>query len=173
MTLVRFPAIVDGEGTVYPASLQVSLVDAEHNPVLGITGTGLTTEYQQEMMTTPVSIALVPQAQIALLGGGQTWYRVRLLTLAGKRVSQTWYVQVPQNPVLVEFVDLLGVAAIPSADLLVELMTPYWEARDEAVQAAMMTQSLLESAEARLLPDPTELPDGTLVQVLDGQWVTL
>ena len=62
MTAVRFPPIVDGEGTVYPTTLQISLVDADHNPVLGIVGAGLTTEYQQAAATTTTTVDLVPQA---------------------------------------------------------------------------------------------------------------
>jgi len=136
MTAVRFPPIVDGEGTVYPTTLQISLVDADHNPVLGIVGAGLTTEYQQAAVTTTTTVDLVPQAQIALLGGGATWYRVKLLVTAGRRLSQTWYVQVPESPPLVELTDLLAAQTIDPADLLVETLAPYLEARDEAEAAA-------------------------------------
>jgi len=123
MTTVRIPPIIDGEGTVYRTTLQVSLVDANRVPVIGLTAAdGLTTEYQSESLAAAVEIDLVPQTQIALLGGGATWYKVTLISQAGKRLTQTWYIQVPDSQATQELTDLIGAAAIDPASITAQLM---------------------------------------------------
>ena len=140
MTSVRFPPITDGEGTVYPTTLQVALVDANHAPVIGIVGAGLTTEYQREALSEAVTIDLVPQSAIALLGGGATWYQVKLLTVAGKRVTQTWYIQVPDSGTTQELADLVGATAVDPTDIAAELLAAVADdaaaAADSATEAA-------------------------------------
>lgn len=55
----------------------------------------------------------------------------------------------------------------------VERLVPYLEARAAAVAAAQAAQATARDLSRRTLPNPAALPDGTLVQVISGQWVVL
>jgi hypothetical protein len=125
--------------------LSVRLVTADGNQVVGFAAGGLLTEYADLDMTAERILDLVPQASIALPDGAATWYAINLQT---RTHTEHWLVQVPDSPTPLTLAELVAATAIPPGDLLAETILP------------------------RLLPDPSLLPDGTLLSVSNGAWVT-
>lgn len=65
------------------------------------------------------------------------------------------------------------VDAQAAADLLVTLMAPMLQARADATAALAEVAALVGAQPSRQLPDPSALPDGSLVEVINGHWVNL
>ncbi|MBK8638033.1 MAG: hypothetical protein IPN92_06985 [Chromatiaceae bacterium] len=170
MTQVRIPAPSSQYSALAPTTVSVRLVTADGRPVLGWSGSRLVAECADLPLDTDRLLTLVPQSAIALATGAATWYAITIKTRVR---SEDYLVQVPDTAVVVDLADLVAAELIPPAELLAELLVPYLEARDAAVAAAAETAALLTATQERLLPDPATLPDGAMVQVINGQWVLL
>jgi hypothetical protein len=122
MALVRIPAPSGQLAAAGPARLSIRLVDADDRPVLGWVGAALMGEYEDLPLVTERLVELIPQSQIALPGGGPTWYAV---VIANRARTQRYSVQVPDAAGVLELRDLVaaseGAARSLSAALVAEL----------------------------------------------------
>ncbi len=145
MTQVVIPLPAGHTADLGWVRLSVRLVTVDGRQVIGFAAGGLLTEYADLDMTAPVTLELVPQTAIALPDSAATWYAISLQT---RTHTEHWLVQVPDSQTPLTLAELVAASLIPPGDLVEQVILP------------------------RLLPDPTLLPDGILLSVRDGAWVT-
>lgn len=69
----------------------------------------------------------------------------------------------------------LDYAQLPAADTLTDqdIIPGLQDGLAVKITLADIMTAVSTALQGRLLPDPGNLPDGTLMQVIDGEWVTL
>lgn len=175
MTAVTIPLVRNGAGEVLPAVVSIRLVTlddlGQESRAIGCLASGLLAEYDDLALdTAPLVVSLAPTAAITLLSGAVTWYRITVRT---QWAHASWRVQVPTTDAPVWLADLLVGAALPAPAALSALLAPAMQAGAEAGATLAALNALVQAPTTRPLPDPSALPDGTMVQVLQGQWVIL
>lgn len=140
MATVRIPPVLNGNGELIPATVEVRLVGAKGYPVLAFNSADLTTEVSaQPIPEEGLELPLAPTALLARPDGTPTWYRV-LISFAN--FTELYLIQVANldDAVVQELADLAVPVPIDPPDILA----------------------------GRLVPSAQDLPDGWSLLTLNG-----
>ena len=125
MTDLRIKQVQNGAGDVLPATVSITLVDADGLQRIGwqVSTGQQVTEYQGESLRlADLVVPLTPQDDIAIdADASPTYYLVQLLA---DRRTESYTVQVPDSGAEQQLVDLVGAAAIPAGSILEGRLLP-------------------------------------------------
>lgn len=125
MTDLRIKQVKNGAGDVLPATVSITLIDADGLQRIGwqVSTGQQVTEYQGESLRlADLVVPLTPQDDIAIdASGSGTYYLVQLLA---DRRTESYTVQVPDSGITQELMDLVGAAAIEPGSILAGRLLP-------------------------------------------------